>query len=142
MKNKILFILLFCIVSCLFFSCKKNPIKEIIEARQSDEKSVVVINHTYSKYITECKLTTEIGEPIGYKKDVEEETIIFSEFDQKHVFENESSLKIVMIDRHKIKYEKFFTVNAKGVTTVEITEKDYVKQKKDFWKKLERWFNN
>lgn len=142
MKNKILFILLLCIVSCLVFSCKKNPAKEIIEARQSDEKSVVVINHTDSKYITECKLATEIGEPIGYKKDIDEEIIIFSEFDKQHVFDNESTLKIVMIDRHKIKYEKIFTVNAKGATTVEITEKDYVKQKKDFWKKLERWFNN
>ena len=142
MKNKILFILLFCIVSCLFFSCKKNPIRAIIEARQSDEKSVVVINHTDSKYITECKLTTEIGEPIGYKKDIEDETIIFSEFDKKHVFDNESTLKIVMIDRHKIKYEKIFTVNAKGATTVEITENDYVKQKNDFGKKLERIFNN
>lgn len=141
MKNKILFILLFCIVSCLFFSCKKNPIRAIIEARQSDEKSVVVINHTDSKYITECKLTTEIGEPIGYKKDIEDETIIFSEFDKKHVFDNESTLKIVMIDRHKIKYEKIFTVNAKGATTVEITENDYVKQKNDFGKKLERFIN-
>ena len=49
---------------------------------------------------------------------------------------------VVFIDRHGLKYQKEVTnVDAVGMTEVRVDKDDYVKQKGDGWRKIQRFFN-
>ena len=140
MKNRCLLFLL--VISCFFVSCTKSEVKNIREAKLSKEKSIVVINNTDSKYVTECKLTTEKGLPIDISpRNIDSKTITFLNFDKEKAFKDESSLRVEFTDRHGLKYEKIFTVNEECVTEVEIVNSDRVHQKGDLFKILEKAIN-
>ena len=56
---------------------------------------------------------------------------------------NYDEFKVTLIDRYGYKYEKIIdNVSETGRTNVKISEKNKVKQKGDFFRKIEQFFNN
>lgn len=131
------------ITICFLFSCdkKSQAEKDVAIARSRSYRSITVINKTSEKLMKECNLTTASGILIKHKDLNEVENIVFRNFDSENAFKNERELKIELIDRFDLKYEKVFSPNESGNTDVFITEKDLVKQRGNFLKRVERALN-
>lgn len=115
--------------------------KDAAKARIKKDRSVTVINNTNSKYIKESSLLTDKGVLIDHKDLIKNENIVFKNFDKNNAYEDEKKFKIILIDRYGLKYERVFESNAESNTDVVVTENDYVKQKGDSKRKLERAIN-
>lgn len=109
---------------------------------EKDEKNryLTIINET-DEVINEVHITVGDGTEIehGYQENPDEDS--FSVKIPKQ-YEEYDEFTITFIDRYEFKYEKTIDdVKDTGRTEVVVSEDDYVKQKGDWKKKVDKWFN-
>ena len=91
--------------------------------------------------INEVHITVGDGSEIEKMKQTNPDENSFSIEIPKQYSEYDT-FTVTLVDRYDLKYIKKVTdVADKGRTEVVITEDDYVKEKGDFWDKVNKWFN-
>lgn len=109
---------------------------------EKDEKGryLTIVNET-DQIINEVHVTVGDGSEIEKMKQTNPDESSFSIEIPKQYSEYDT-FTVTLIDRHDLKYIKEITnVADKGRTEVVISEDDYVKEKGDFWDKVNKWFN-
>lgn len=109
---------------------------------EKDEKGryLTIVNET-DQIINEVHVTMGDGSEIEKMKQTNPDESSFSIEIPKQYSEYDT-FTVTLIDRHDLKYIKEITnVADKGRTEVVISEDDYVKEKGDFWDKVNKWFN-
>lgn len=124
---------------CSFLKKDEVPTETDNTTVVTDDKirSATIINKT-DQIINELQILVGEGTEITTSKNLEEKTMSY-EFPEK--YDKYTEFTFILIDRYGLKYEKKEKINLKGQTEVVITEDDYVEQKGDFWKKVEKAFN-
>lgn len=94
-------------------------------------KTEVIINHIY--------ITVGNGSKVASRENPDDTNIIIQIPDE---FKKYSDFTITLIDRYDLKYEKNISnVPETGRTEVTVSQDNYVKQKGDWWKKINKAFN-
>lgn len=116
--------------------------KTLNDYAEKDEKGryLTIVNET-DQIINEVHVTVGDGSEIEKMKQTNPDESSFSIEIPKQYSEYDT-FTVTLIDRHDLKYIKEITnVAGKGRTEVVISEDDYVKEKGDFWDKVNKWFN-
>jgi flagellar basal body-associated protein FliL len=141
--------LIFAVVVGGFFTYKNffsnrlgNEFISNVEAeKQKDKRYLTIINET-EQIINEVHVYFGDGEEADTMKREEPEQKSFS-IQIPEELSNYDEFKVTLIDRYGYKYEKSIDdVSETGRTNVKISEKNKVKQKGDFFRKIEQFFNN
>lgn len=108
--------------------------------KDTEGRYLTLINNT-NQVVNEVYVAVGNGTEIehGYQNNPDENS--FSIEIPKDYSEYDTFI-VTFIDRYELKYEKEVTgVKEKGRTEVVVTEKDYVKQKGDLKRKIDKFFN-
>lgn len=108
--------------------------------KDTKNRYLTIINET-DEVINEVYITVGDGTEIehGYQKNPDEDS--FSVKIPKQ-YEEYDKFTITFVDRYGFKYEKTIDgVKDTGRTEVVVSEDDYVKQKGDWKKNVDKWFN-
>lgn len=119
---------------------KKNDAKITVEEaeKSKDERYLTIINAT-NQVINEVYVTVGEGTEIKKKENPNENTILVKISD---AYDEYDTFTVTLIDRYGLKYEKSVSdVKKAGRTEVKITEDDSVKQKGDWKRKIDKFFN-
>ncbi len=118
---------------------KKDEKVTIEKAEKSkDDRYLTIINAT-DQVINEIYVTIGEGTEIEKRKNPNENTVLIKISD---VYDEYDTFTVALIDRYGFKYEKSVSdVKKTGRTEVKITEDDHVKQKGDWKRKIDKFFN-
>lgn len=130
-------LLKFVILPCVFD--KKDEKVTIEKAEKSkDDRYLTIINAT-DQVINEIYVTIGEGTEIEKRKNPNENTVLIKISD---AYDEYDTFTVALIDRYGFKYEKSVSdVKKTGRTEVKITEDDHVKQKGDWKRKIDKFFN-
>lgn len=117
----------------------KPTVVDTEKALTDSKNRYIIINNQTNQVINEAYICVENDIQIGDKKDEPNDDDISFYIPKK--YDKYENFKIVLIDRYDLKYEKEVIANIKGKTEVVICEDDYVKQKGDWKKKIDKFFN-
>lgn len=118
----------------------KNDEKVTIEKaeKSKEDRYLTIINGT-DQVINEVHVTVGEGTEIEKKDNPNENTILVKIAD---AYDQYDTFTVTLIDRYGLKYEKSVSdVKKTGRTEVKITEDDGVKQKGDWKRKIDKFFN-
>lgn len=126
----------------IFLDKEKNEVISNVEAeKHKDKRYLTIINET-EQIINEVHVYFGDGEEADTMKREKLEQESFSIQIPEELL-NYDEFKVTLIDRYGYKYEKIIdNVSETGRTNVKISEKNKVKQKGDFFRKIEQFFNN
>lgn len=137
-------IIVICISIVVFLiACRNKESTETVmeKVHKEEYRSISIVNETNEQFIKEAILYTAEGNRIASIQQIENENIVFDNFDKDRSFVAINDFEIVLIDRFDFKYQKSFSTLEKGLTTIHITEEDLVKEKGNWIKKVKRWLN-
>lgn len=125
----------------IVFNVNKNSRKSNDAAEKDKQGRYLTIINETEQIINEVHITIGDGTEIEDMKQINPDEKSFSiEIPQQ--YSEYESFTITLVDRNDLKYIKEITnVAGKGRTEVAVTEEDYVKEKGDFWNKINKWFN-
>ena len=136
-------VLLVIAIICIIIAVTANQdTRKPNDDAELDEKGryLTIVNET-DQIINEVHITVGDGTEIDDMKQTNPDETSFSIEIPKQYSEYDA-FTVTLIDRYDLKYVKEITdVADKGRTEVVITEDDYVKEKGDFWDKINKWFN-
>ena len=118
---------------------KKDEKVTIEKAEKSkDDRYLTIINAT-DQVINEIYVTIGEGTEIEKRKNPNENTVLIKISD---AYDEYDTFTVALIDRYGFKYEKSVSdVKKNGRTEIKITEDDRVKQKGDWKRKIDKFFN-
>lgn len=129
------------ITGCSFFKKNKNDISNDNAVVEKEKRTVTIVNKT-NEIINEFHLYVNQGtELVEYQKNNIENNSFSMEL--KTDLDEYDQFSFTLIDRYGIKYEKKdVAVSNTGNTEIVIEKSDEVKESGNFWKKVDRFFNN
>lgn len=108
--------------------------------KNTDERYLTIINET-EQIINKVYVTVGEGTEIehAYQNNPDEKSFSIK---IPEAYKEDKTFTVTLIDRYDLKYEKIVSdVAEKGRTEVKITTDDYVKQRGDWKRKIDRLFN-
>lgn len=149
MKNVLVIIIIACIMCSAGYGIYKVFfMPEVIPTEDSNDKAekkdnkrwLTIINDT-DEIINEVYVLVGEGTELSHAYRKNPDTKSFS-IEISKEYNEYDKFTITLIDRYEMKYEKMIeNVDVKGRTEVIISKEDYVKQKGDLKRKIDRFFN-
>ena len=123
-----------------YLSKEEEPSTQNARAEaDKNNKSITIINDT-QQIINDVYIYVGEGTEIVHKKNPDNNNILIT---IPKEFINYDSFKITLFDRYGLKYEKeIYGIEKPGRIEVRITKNDYIKQKGDWKKNIDKKFNN
>lgn len=101
---------------------------------------LTIVNET-GQVLNEVRVMTGEGTEIEAMRQLEPDAASFSIKIPKS-YSGHSSFTVLLTDRYDLKYRKTVdNVSSTGMTEISISQADYIKEKGDFWDKVEKFFN-
>ena len=123
------------------FSVNKDSRKSNDAAEKDEQGRYLTIINKIEQIINEVHITIGDGTEIEDMKQTNPDETSFS-IEIPREYSEYDTFIVILIDRYNLKYVKEISnVADKGRTEVVITKGDYVKEKGDFWKKVNKLFN-
>ena len=98
---------------------------------------ITIINNT-NQIINEVHITVGDGTEIESMRQTNPDEISFS-IEIPKQYSDYTTFTVTLIDRYNMKYQKNVDILEMGRTEVKINEDDYIKQKGDFWNKVDKF---
>ena len=128
------------ILTIVIINKKDSRISNDAAEKDKNGRYLTIINNT-NQIINEVHIKVGNGTEIEEMKQINPDEKSFS-MKMPSQYSEYETFTIVLIDRYDMKYQKEVSeVRKKGRTEVEITEENYVKEKGDFFDKIDKFFN-
>lgn len=142
MKKALIIIVAVLVVGIVLMGMFAQDARKSNDNAQKDKEGryLTIINDT-NQIINEVHITVGEGTEIEDMRQTDPDETSFS-IEIPKEYSDYTTFVVTLVDRYGMKYQKeVIDVSAKGRTEVTVKETDYIKEKGDFWNKLDKLFN-